>query len=146
MKMPDIIPENMIAPCGISCFACYARFPKKKEPCPGCRAQNDLHIRKSCQVCEIRHCSSERALRFCAECEDFPCVKLKPVYKRYKSIHKIDLEQNGQAAVRNMDAYLTQQRMLYACKNCGGIINMHYNVCSECGEEKSPVAHKATVD
>jgi hypothetical protein len=136
MMMPDAIPENMIAPCGISCFACYARFPKKKEPCPGCCAQNEHQIRKSCQTCEIRRCSSERTLRFCAECEDFPCAKLKPVHKRYLSIHKIDLAQNGRDAARNMAAFLTEQRTRYTCTHCGGIINMHYNVCSECGEGK----------
>jgi hypothetical protein len=134
LKMPEAISENMIAACGINCFACYARFPKRKEPCPGCRAQTETHIRKSCQTCEIRRCANERALRFCAECEDFPCAKLKPVHKRYMSIHKIDLAQNGRDAVRDMTAYLSQQKTRYTCKHCGGIINMHYNVCSDCGK------------
>lgn len=95
MKMPDNIAENMIAPCGVPCFACMRVFPKKKAPCPGCRAQDVGQIRKSCQICEIRQCVNERALRFCAECEDFPCAALKPLFKRYLSIHKIDLAKNG---------------------------------------------------
>jgi RNA polymerase subunit RPABC4/transcription elongation factor Spt4 len=136
MKMPGTISENMIAPCGVNCFACYARFPKKKEPCPSCRAQNADNIRKSCLNCEIRRCANERALRFCAECEDFPCAKLKPLYKRYLSIHKIDLAQNGRDVVRDAATFLAKQREFYTCKHCGGIVNMHYNICSECGKEK----------
>jgi hypothetical protein len=134
MKMPDAIPGDMLAPCGINCFACYARFPKKKEPCPGCRAQNAEQIRKSCQTCKVRQCSKERTLRFCAECEDFPCGTLKPLHKRYLSVHKIDLAQNGRDAIRDMAAFLAEQRELFTCKHCGGVINMHYNVCSEFGQ------------
>jgi hypothetical protein len=135
MKMPDTIHENMVAPCGVPCFACYARFPKRKEPCPGCRATDDKIIRNSCKLCEIRSCSTKRGVMFCAECKDFPCDKLKPIHKRYKSIHKIDLAANGVDAIKDISDFLVKQRVLYTCKHCGGIINMHYAVCSDCGEK-----------
>jgi hypothetical protein len=50
------------------------------------------------------------------------------------SIHKIDLTQNGRDYVRDGAAFLSEQRAHYTCKYCGGIINMHYNICSECGK------------
>jgi hypothetical protein len=72
---------------------------------------------------------------FCAECSDFPCDKLKPLYKRYKSIHKIDLAANRINATQDIGAFLVKQQALYTCKHCGGIINMHYSICSDCGEK-----------
>jgi hypothetical protein len=136
VKMPGIVDKSMVAPCGVSCFACYARFPKRKEPCHGCRAPEEQITRDSCKRCEIRSCVQERGVTFCAECEDFPCRMLKPLHRRYKSIQKIDLEENGREAARDITAFLAKQKERYTCKHCGGIINMHYAVCSDCGKKE----------
>jgi ribosomal protein L37E len=38
--------------------------------------------------------------------------------------------------VRDVTAFLSQQEEHYICKHCGGIINMHYAMCSDCGVQQ----------
>ncbi|HZW02630.1 MAG TPA: DUF3795 domain-containing protein [Anaerolineaceae bacterium] len=134
MKMVEEIPAAMIAPCGITCQACYAHL-RKKKPCPGCRStQADKPA--YCQRCKIRACAGGRGLDFCSSCPSFPCALIKNIDKRYRTRYQTGLIAN---LVRLQSAgapqYLAEEMARWACPHCGGVISLHERVCSECGKE-----------
>jgi hypothetical protein len=130
--MPDKIENEMIAVCGVNCLACSA-YLNKKNACPGCRASEKEHNRKSCISCVKRKCAFDKGLRWCFECKQFPCPKIKGLSKRYTQNYGIDLVQNGLEARKDMDSFLSEQRKYFVCETCGGIIDQHHQKCSECG-------------
>ena len=132
MMMPNEITAEGIAVCGVNCLACSA-YLDKKNPCPECTAPKEKHTRKSCANCLKRECALGQGLRWCFECERFPCSKTKSLDKRYKQNYGVDLLQNGTSAKLNMDIFLREQKEFFTCKACGGIIDQHRKKCSECG-------------
>ena len=69
MHMPDAIPENMFAPCGMNCMVCYKHCTvcKSVRPCAGC-LNGDEGKPRHCRACAIRDCCREKGLRYCLEC------------------------------------------------------------------------------
>ncbi|MHB1002140.1 MAG: DUF3795 domain-containing protein [Armatimonadota bacterium] len=86
--------EKMTAPCGLACFDCVIYkanddeelrkrvslqlgIPMEKAVCNGCREENG-----KCPVvisaCDIFPCTREKGVKFCFECQDFPCDHLHP--------------------------------------------------------------------
>ena len=63
MKMPEQIPETMLAPCGMNCYVCYV-FLKKKKPCLGCHGV-DANKPNHCRNCKIKDCVNEHEVDFC---------------------------------------------------------------------------------
>ena len=84
---------KLVAPCGIDCGTCELYMskdneqlytylisrgiPEDKIPCAGCR-----NIEGYCPVigekCETYKCVENKGVKFCYECDDFPCLKLLP--------------------------------------------------------------------
>ena len=54
MHMPDAIPENMFAPCGMNCMVCYKHCTvcKSVRPCAGC-LNGDEGKPRHCRACAI---------------------------------------------------------------------------------------------
>ena len=96
---------KMISYCGIDCRKCPAyTFPRlgaklhmqrffqwllksrsKPKPegdiiCDGC-TMIDARCVKHCLTCEVRCCAMERGFVNCAHCPDFPCERLKGIWK-----------------------------------------------------------------
>lgn len=85
--------EGLVAKCGLDCSICelylagtnqelYAELislgiPKDKLPCGGCNATGGKCSLQT-QKCSTYKCAVERDLRYCFECEDFPCNKYQP--------------------------------------------------------------------
>ena len=84
---------TLAAPCGIDCGVCELNMckgdlklidvlvsmgiPGNKIPCGGCRSiQGNCPVIKS--TCETYKCVTEKNVKFCFECDEFPCVKLQP--------------------------------------------------------------------
>jgi hypothetical protein len=92
--------ERMIACCGLVCSECPAFIATQKNDfaekvkvakiwsemykseikpedinCDGCLAKTERHIAYY-STCEIRKCASEKNLKNCAYCDDYPCSKL----------------------------------------------------------------------
>ncbi len=85
--------EGLVAKCGLDCSICELYLcrdnqdlfdflvskgiPQEFLPCSGCNANNG-----KCSImaekCETYKCAEEMDLRYCFECEDFPCEKLLP--------------------------------------------------------------------
>ena len=135
MKAPEQIEESLLAPCGLNCAFCYRHV--SKNPCPGCRArvsEPDKYIRK----CVMRACTAEQGLSLCAECGRFPCARVKSFEKRYLSGYGVSPARDGAFAVKNgAEALFERQLKTYTCPDCGGLIDLHYGVCSECKKQYS---------
>lgn len=131
MKMPNTIDKEMIAPCGVNCLTCEEHLNEKK-PCVGCRGPIEQITRKSCRNCSKKECAFSKGLTWCFECDQFPCPRIKSFNKIYTNNYGIDLVQNGFDAKENILKFLSKEKYKYTCENCGGIINQHNMVCSEC--------------
>ncbi len=60
-----------IAVCGLNCAKCGAR---KKGECAGCRGS----FEQQCWAdCPFRPCAEAKGLRYCFECDGFPCDKVE---------------------------------------------------------------------
>ena len=133
MKAPEQIEESMLAPCGLNCTLCYRHVGK--NPCPGCRArvsEPEKYIRK----CVMRACTAEQGLNLCAECGRFPCARVKSFEKRYTSGYGISPMGDGAfAAANGINALFERQLKTYTCSVCGGLIDLHSGVCSECKKQ-----------
>lgn len=132
-ERPEQMEESMLAPCGLNCTFCYRHVGK--NPCPGCRAraaEPDNYIRK----CVMRACTAEQGLTLCAACGRFPCARVKSFEKRYTAGYGVSPMADGAFAVKNgAEALFERQAQTYTCSACGGLIDLHYGVCSECKKQ-----------
>ena len=96
MHMPDAIPENMFAPCGMNCRVCYKHCTvcKSVRPCAGC-LNGDEGKPRHCRACAIRDCCREKGLRYCLECTAFPCRRLNRLEKSYRTRYDASLLSNS---------------------------------------------------
>lgn len=134
MKMPDAIDAAMFAPCGMNCMVCYKHCYHKK-PCAGC-LNSDQGKPEHCRKCKIKDCVRERALRYCFECEDYPCKRIKSLEKSYNTRYHASLMENSRRVRElGLEAFMAQQKQLFTCPDCGGVISLHDAECSECGRK-----------
>jgi len=86
----------MTSPCGLDCFNCPAYLanedmslrasisermyiPLEMASCNGCRnAQGTISFLGDSKPCEVFRCTSNKGIRYCYECADFPCDHLHP--------------------------------------------------------------------
>jgi hypothetical protein len=132
MRMPDDLSPTLLAPCGVTCGVCYV-YLRKKKPCLGCRAADDAKP-GHCRTCKIKTCAADQGLDFCYQCASFPCQIIKRLDKSYRQRYQVSLIENGlRLKALGAAAYLQQERDRWTCAQCGGTVNMHDRVCSECG-------------
>ena len=145
MHMPDAIPENMFAPCGMNCMVCYKHCTvcKSVRPCAGC-LNGDEGKPRHCRACAIRDCCREKGLRYCLECTAFPCRRLNRLEKSYRTRYNASLLSNSRAVLtRGLAVFLENERQKYTCSVCGGIAHPRprWNRSMRCAV---PVAEKGT--
>jgi hypothetical protein len=90
------IEENMIGYCGYNCYLCAARsddinlrqkmvntwrkylghehYTAENVACEGCKSSGENIADKQCKA---RPCAQEKGLESCAQCDNFPCDKVK---------------------------------------------------------------------
>jgi hypothetical protein len=88
--------DKMIGYCGYNCYLCAARsddinlrqkmvdawrkylghenYTAENVACEGCKSKGDKIADK---ICKARPCAREKGLDSCAQCDDFPCNKVK---------------------------------------------------------------------
>jgi hypothetical protein len=131
--------EALIAPCGMNCALCWAYqaqlYDLKKQGihrkyCPGCipRGEHCRHMRDACQTI------GEGRVRFCYECTDFPCARLKRLDKRYRDKYRMSMIENLRfIRDRGMAAFLKDQRTRWTCGKCGDhTLCCHNGLCLHC--------------
>ena len=91
----------LIAPCGMNCGICYA-YLREKNKCPGCRlfsAKEPVSIAR----CKIRNCEiiQKGKVKYCFECDNFPCKNLKQLDKRYRTKYNMSEIENLEYIKKN---------------------------------------------
>lgn len=134
----DINKENLIAPCGMNCGLCIAYQSQlhdlkkqgfHRQYCPGCipRGKNCLHMGDKCE--QLR----DGSVRFCFECTDFPCQRLKMLDKRYRTKYHMSMIENLRSIQENgIDTFMSEQKKRWKCEKCGGEICCHNGLCLAC--------------
>ena len=95
--------DQMTAPCGLDCFNCHFYLARKDKEamntvkklseefnipveimlCKGCRSHNgriplQKHVFGDAHRCAAYECSQGKGLRYCGDCDEFPCDNLHP--------------------------------------------------------------------
>lgn len=142
MKNSAKISKELIAPCGMNCAVCsaYMAFKynlKNKEVkmpyCTGCRPRDKqcAFLKKRCDLL------LNKKVKYCYECEDFPCTKLQHIDKRYRTFHRMSMIENLQyIKKKGIKEFLVREEEKWKCPKCGGIICCHNGICFKCGLEK----------
>ena len=78
----SLFDDTSIAPCGMNCGICKAHL-RQNNPCHGCNdaEQNRPKTRVNCQ---LRLCNKRKG-KFCYDCSEFPCDRLKRLDTRYRT-------------------------------------------------------------
>ena len=130
--------EELIAPCGMNCALCAGYLFKEldlnkqgfhRTYCPGCipRGKNCTHMADSCELL------GNGKVRFCFECAQYPCKRLKSLDKRYRTKYHMSMIDNLNA-IRDtgMDNFLSAQEEKWRFPTCGGTICCHNGLCLDC--------------
>ncbi|MGB7595415.1 MAG: DUF3795 domain-containing protein [Erysipelotrichaceae bacterium] len=134
--------EQLIAPCGMNCSLCVSYqsmrtdLNKKgfgKTYCAGClpRGKNCAFMKKSC------HLLGDGLVRFCFECGDFPCRRLKALDLRYRTNYHMSMIENL-VSIRDLgiNVFLEKEESKWRCPRCGEAICCHNGLCLSCDSDK----------
>jgi hypothetical protein len=128
---------NLIAACGMNCGICSA-YLREKNKCPGCRMiVNDKSVSRS--RCKIKNCNFFKAgtAKFCFKCDNFPCANLRHLDKRYRTRYNTSVIQNLENIKKlGIRKFIENEKSRWACPDCGGVINVHKGMCSNCGVQR----------
>ena len=117
-RIPD---EKAVGICGLFCGTC----PSYPEDCYGCLSEK---VRSGCEACTpgFRDCAQAHGVRYCFQCEAFPCDRLQWFSKQHivngichhENIIR-DLEQMKRDGVR---AWVQEQTRCHTCPRCGELM------------------------
>lgn len=142
--------EILIAPCGMNCAVCSSYLARKYDIkakgvnmpyCAGCRPANRQcgWLKKRCRLL------LKGEVKYCYECPDFPCEKLRHIDTRYITNFKMSFLENLRNIKENgIGRFLAGQEEKWMCPECGGTICCHNGICYNCGLErlKDRIANK----
>jgi len=129
---------DLIAPCEMNCGLCVSYLGGKndinrqrfhRKYCEGClpRGKGCLYMAGSCALV------GTGAVRFCFECPDFPCRRLKDLDRRYRARYRMSMIENLREIQENgMDAFLRKEAERWSCPSCGEMICCHKGLCLRC--------------
>ncbi len=137
--MDATLSPDCIAPCGMNCALCWAYQAQaydlkaigiNRKACPGCipRGEHCQHMRNVCDAV------GQGRVRFCFTCEQFPCVRLKRLDKRYRTKYHMSMIDNLRSIQeKGLDAFLREQEKEWACGQCGEhLVCCHNGLCLSC--------------
>jgi ribosomal protein S27AE len=128
-----IFVESIIAPCGMNCGTCIA-YMRPKNKCPGCWA-DDKTKHKACVQCIIKNCNNLKNTesKFCYDCAEYPCKRLRQLDKRYQTRYKTSFLENLMMIKHNgIDSFLDFETKRRRCPNCGSTLSVHRDHCLVC--------------
>ena len=142
MKEDCITKTDLIAPCGMNCAICAGHLALKNDIkskgvrmpyCSGCRPRDKkcAFLKKRCTLL------MDNTVRFCYECEKFPCKYLQGIDKRYRSNFRMSMIENLEFIKENgIEQFLEKENKKWKCPDCGGTISCHNGICFECSFDK----------
>ena len=72
-------------------------------------------------------------IRFCFECEDFPCKHIKSLDKRYRIKYHMSMMDNlKHIQEHGIDSFLEAEGKKWGCPNCGEPVCCHIGLCLNC--------------
>ncbi len=119
MRSP--ITQSLIAPCGMNCGICKA-YLREKNPCHGCNdaGQNKPETRINCR---LRVCN-KRTGRFCCDCKEFPCDRLRHLDTRYRTRYGMSEIENLEYIRKNgIRKFVAAERKRWICEK--GVFCVH---------------------
>ncbi len=134
--------EELIAPCGMNCSVCMSFLARqvdlnkkgfKRSYCKGClpRGENCLHMGDSCELL------GKGLVRFCYDCHDFPCKRLKSLDKRYRTKYHLSMIENLKTIKEEgIDYFLKKEETKWLCPDCSHSICCHNGLCLNCQVDK----------
>jgi hypothetical protein len=134
--------EQLIAPCGMNCSLCVSYQSMKndlnqkgfsKKYCVGClpRGKNCTFMKKDCQLL------GDGLVRFCFECSDFPCTRLKELDLRYRTKYHMSMIGNLEyIRDHGIEIFLEKEEAMWNCPECAGTICCHNGLCLSCESDK----------
>ena len=138
---PHQMNETLIAPCGMNCGLCASYLAMKndlkkkgfgKTYCAGC-----LPSGKNCHYKRHCHPLGKGIVRFCYDCKDFPCRRLKTLDKRYRTFYHMSMIENLEFIKNHgIEAFLKKEAAKWRCPACGEVICCHNGLCYNCGLDK----------
>ncbi len=137
-----MLQDELIAPCGMNCGLCIAYQAKvvdlnqygfHRTYCPGCipRGKFCTHMSDQCERI------GTGKIRFCFECEEYPCKRLKSLDKRYRTKYHMSMIANLDY-IRDfgMQAFLEKEDQQWKCPDCQNLICCHNGLCLNCDRER----------
>jgi len=134
--------EKLIAPCGMNCGVCTSYLAMKndlkkkgfgKKYCAGClrRGKNCVFMKKNCDLL------GKGLVRFCYECSEYPCRRLKALDVRYRINYHMSMIENLDSIKRDgIEIFLEKEASKWRCSECGSVICCHNGLCYNCQLEK----------
>lgn len=134
--------EKLIAPCGMNCGVCVSYLAMKndlkkqgfnRKYCAGClpRGKNCTFMKDHCDLL------GKGLVRFCYECGDFPCTRLKALDKRYRNKYHMSMIENLEfIKAQGMKLFLEEEEAKWRCPECGDVICCHNGLCLHCNLDK----------
>jgi hypothetical protein len=121
----------------MNCGICMA-YLREKNKCPGCRlfnANRPITIAK----CRIKNCATFQTgkSKYCFECDEFACANLKHLDKRYRTRYHMSMIENLEN-IRELGIrrFVRNEKVRWACTECGGTICVHRGYCYNCGKKQ----------
>ena len=136
------LEEKLVAPCGMNCGLCVNYLAMKNDLdkhgfkrmyCQGClpRGKNCVFMKEHCKLL------GDGLVRFCYECQNFPCKRLKALDKRYRTKYHLSMIENLEFIRENgIESFLEKQEEKWRCGNCGDVICCHNGLCLSCDLDK----------
>jgi hypothetical protein len=135
--------EILIAPCGANCNVCMSYLAMKNNVkskgintryCGGCGYSRGKGCGWKKLGCELL---INRRVRYCFECENFPCDILKKGNERYREKYlSSPLDNLYYIKEHGIEKFLQKEEERWKCPNCGGVISYHNGICYTCELDK----------
>ena len=109
MKVNQIKTYHNIACCGLDCVLCPTFYTQGPSRCPGCSGLDFFNKHPSCSI--ITCCVKKNGFETCAECNEFPCSRLKD-WDKYDSFicHRISLSNLNLIKEKGIKEFIKQQK------------------------------------
>jgi hypothetical protein len=134
--------DEVLGYCGLYCPGCGAyqatATGKGIEYEPGsfttCRGCNSSEVSIWCRDCGIKTCARERGLRYCLECDSYPCEQAQsfrddPDY----SYHADTPVLMARLREIGLEAWAGEQELRWNCTSCGSRFDWFSERCPGCG-------------
>lgn len=112
---------DLIAPCGMNCGICRA-YLRSKNPCQGCN-KAEQNWPKTRVHCKLRNCQ-KRNSKFCYDCAQFPCDRLKHLDLRYRTRYGMsEIENLEFIRDKGIEKFLEEERKKWISEK--GVLCVH---------------------